>query len=320
MPPRNRQEPSQEVAIPTEQIDAFGKQMLIPRKGSFDRLLPDTVDADAFVGLAMAALYKAPKTAAVALRNPESLLLALRECAGLGLLPGTDEYALTVRKGAVVGIIQYQGEIKRMFNFGTVRSIHADVICPGETFRKQDPWPPLHVVPDWNARDTRVDIIDDPGADEPVRRPNLLGVYAYAMLNDGQCSRVVHMGRAEVMRHRAMAGHFDIWDGPFGQSQWLKTAVHELEKWVPRASSFQRRDAAVQMELARRPSVDAVAPRSDPPTGERMPAPADAPTDVVDGEEVNQDESRWSAGADPANTGTAGSGPWPSVGPQGRTS
>lgn len=309
-----QQTPSQEIAIPTEHIDSFGKQILLPRKGSFDRLLPDEVDADAFMGLAMAALYKAPKTAAVALKNPESFLLALRECAGLGLMPGTDEYALTVRKNAVVGIVQYQGEIKRMFNFGTVQSVHAEVIARGERFIKQDPLPPIHDVPDWNTRDTRVNIPGEHEGDEPT--PNLIGVYAYAMLDGGRCSRVVHLGRAEVMRHRAMADYHVIWDGPWGVSMWLKTAVHELEKWVPRSSTAARREARVAMEMARPPAVVAGDARSDLPAPDRTPTPSVPSDGVVDGEavEVDQNESRWSG---MGNGTAASSGPWPSVGPDG---
>jgi len=277
MPPRDRQPPSQEVATVNEDaIQRFGGSYVVARKDSFERLLPEGVDGNTFVGLAMAALFKAPKTAEVAMRNPESLIIALRECAGLGLMPGTDEYALTVRKGAVAGIIQYQGHIKRMYNFGTVQSVHAEVIVRGERFIKQDPLPPIHDVADWNMRDTRVDIPPTEAGgyavhdsdDEPV--PNLTGAYAFAMLDGGRCSRVVHMGRAEIMRHRAKAEMYAIWDGPFGASMWLKTVVHELEKWVPKSSAFQAEQQRVQVAMA-----DAPRPR------ERTAAPRETPVDAV---------------------------------------
>jgi recombination protein RecT len=228
-------------AVAVTGVDKFAKEVVLPRRGTFDRILPDTVDTDAFVGLTIAALSKAPKTAAVAMRNPESLFIAMRECAALGLMPGTDEYALTVRDGAILGIVQYQGEIKRMFMFGTVLSVHADVICQGETLVRNDPNPPTHVVPGgWENRDKSVG--------------NLIGAYAYAMLNSPAgpvCSRVVHMGREEIMKHRAMAGFYAIWDGDFGHNMWTKTAVHVLEKWVPKSSSFTREQHRAQLELSR---------------------------------------------------------------------
>lgn len=281
---REERGPGTEVA--TQGIDKFAKEAVLPRRGTFDRILPDTVDTDAFVGLTIAALSKAPKTAAVAMRNPESLFVAMRECAALGLMPGTDEYALTVRDGAILGIVQYQGEIKRMYMFGTVLSVHADVICKGETLVRNDPNPPTHIVPGgWENRDKSVG--------------NLIGAYAYAMLNSPAgpvCSRVIHMGREEIMKHRAMAGFYAIWDGEFGHTMWTKTPVHELEKWVPKSSSFMREQHRASLAVAQSatPSastleyghapVAAPATRPEaPPTQPRRedPAPADNVEDAV---------------------------------------
>lgn len=284
--------PGNELAV--KGIDNFAKQMVLPRRGTFDRILPDTVDTDAFIGLTIAALSKAPKTAAVAMRNPESLFVAMRECAALGLMPGTDEYAFTYREGAILGIVQYQGEIKRMYMFGTVLSVHADVICKGETLVRNDPNPPTHLVPGgWESRDKSVN--------------NLIGAYAYAMLNSPAgpvCSRVVHMGRAEIMTHRAMAagGFHAIWDGDFGHTMWTKTPVHELEKWVPRSSTFMRQDARARLELSR----SEVAPEASPleyghapvsASTERSDAPQERPRDDNTEDAVIVDDPP--AGADP---------------------
>jgi recombination protein RecT len=282
-----RQPPSREVATVSEDaIQRFGGSYVVARRDSFERLLPANVDANTFVGLAMAALFKAPKTAEAAMNNPEALIIALRECAGLGLMPGTDEYALTVRKGQVAGIIQYQGHIKRMYNFGTVQSVHAEVIVRGERFIKQDPLPPIHDVADWNMRDTRVDIPPAEGEEEGT--PNLVGAYAYAMLTNGRCSRVIHMGRSEIMRHRARAEMYAIWDGPFGASMWLKTVVHELEKWVPKSSEFIVESARVSAEMARRmvpPDPPVQTPRDAPMAPDvpvHQPDPVRASVDVGD--------------------------------------
>lgn len=228
-----------EVAVRAEDVNSLVKQWLLPQKGSLDRLLPPDVDADTFLGCAAAAMYKNPQLAEAAMRKPASLLIALRESARLGHMPGTDRFALTVRSGAVQGIEQYQGVVARMFNAGAVQAVHAEVVCNGERFERRDPLPPLHEA-DWLARDTAVD--------------NLAGVYCYAVLDTGAVSRIVVMGRAEVMAHRAVAATFKIWDGPFGKSMWLKTAAHELEKWVPVSAEYRRaqavRDAAAVTALS----------------------------------------------------------------------
>lgn len=219
---------SGEIAVRAEDVNSLVKQWLLPQKGGLSRLLPADVDADTFLGAAAAAMHKNGQLADAAMRNPASLLIALRESARLGHMPGTDRYALTVRGGAVQGIEQYQGVIARMFNAGAVQAVHAEVVCKGERFERRDPLPPIHEA-DWLGRDTSVG--------------NLAGVYCYAILDNGQCSRIVVMGRAEVMAHRAAAATLKIWDGPFGKSMWLKTGAHELEKWVPVSAEYRRAQA-----------------------------------------------------------------------------
>jgi recombination protein RecT len=215
---------------------------------------------------AASALYKNNTLAATAMRNPESLLVALRDCARLGHQPGTDEYALTVRGGGVLGIEQYQGVIHRMYQAGAVLSVHAEVVTKQERLERRDPLPPIHHVPDgdWMARDIRV--------------PNLKGVYAYAILEGGVCSRVVVMGAAQVMTHREKAATKAIWDGDFGVSMWLKTGAHELEKWVPTSASYRqqraRADAALAAMLGQTPQIaqePVVAVDPATPTGGVLP-------------------------------------------------
>lgn len=268
-----------EVAVREEDIKKFAAEIVWPKRNAFDNILPDTVDTDAFVGLVVAALYKAPKTAAVAMRAPESLMVAMRECASLGLMPNSDEYAFTVRDGQILGVVQYQGEIKRMYMFGTVVSVHADVICEGEEFIRQDPLPPIHRFK--RPRNKNVD--------------NLVGAYAYAILQGGYCSRIIDMDRPEIMRHREMAGFYGIWDGPFGHTMWTKTCVHELEKWVPKSSTFlaeQARANLAQFQAA--PTLGPTQDYASAPVSVSVarPSPPDAtsatggPSDVQDGEIV----------------------------------
>lgn len=217
-----------ELSVRSEDVNSLVRQWLLPQRGGLERLLPSDVDADTFLGCAAAAMYKNPKLAEVAMRDPASLLVALREAARLGHMPGTDRYALTVRGRAVLGIEQYQGVIARMFNAGAVQAVHAEVICQGEEFERRDPLPPRHVMP----------------IDRDLSVNNLVGAYAYAILDNGQCSKIVVMGRTEIMKHREAAATHMVWDGPFGHSMWIKTPCHELEKWVPVSAEYRRAQAA----------------------------------------------------------------------------
>jgi recombination protein RecT len=233
-----------DVAVREEDVRSLILSQVWSNRKQFGNLLPAEADADAFAGAAGAALYKNPDLALAAMRNPESLLIALRDCARLGHTPGTDEYALTLRGGAILGIEQYQGVIARMFNAGAVQAVHAEVVTRQEMLTRQDPLPPMHAVPggDWLDRDIRVE--------------NLKGAYAYAILEGGTCSRVVIMGRAQIMTHRDKAGKNRdgvamFWDGPYGLSMWLKTVVHELEKWVPTSASYRKERIRAELEFAK---------------------------------------------------------------------
>lgn len=253
-----------EVAIREEDMQSLVRSQVWDKRRQFAALLPADVDADVFAASASAAMYKNPKLAAAAMNQPESLVIALRDCARLGHTPGTDEYALTIRSGGVMGIEQYQGVIHRMYNSGAVLAVHAEVVTMQERLKRNDPLPPEHIVPDddWLNRDVRVE--------------NLKGVYAYAVLEGGTVSRIVVMGKAQVMAHKAKAQTQMIWDGPFGVSMWLKTAVHELEKWVPTSATYRKERARADAELAR---IMGQTPQSVPSATEQpaLDVPMDEP-------------------------------------------
>lgn len=227
---------------------------------SFAEVVPAHIRPGTFVRLAQGLLRRDAKLREAALANPGSLLAALLDCARLGHEPGTDQYALvpfneTQDDGSVmpviVGIEQYQGEIERMYRAGAVESVHAEVV------REHDHWfydRRNMVVPDHRPPDFASD--EERGA--------MVGVYAFARLRDGGTSRVVVMGRAEVMKHKAAArgsrSAKSPWNGPFEHSMWLKTAIHELEKWVPTSAEYRR----VTLEAAARAAAVAEPARPAP--------------------------------------------------------
>lgn len=259
-----------DIAVRDEDMKSLIRTQVWDQRGMFKTLLPADIDVDAFAGCAASVMYKNPQLAVAAMRAPESLLVALRECARLGHQPGTDEYALTVRGGAVMGIEQYQGVITRMFNAGAVLSVHAEVVTKQERLERRDPMPPIHHIPDddWLNRDVRVE--------------NLKGVYAYAVLEGGAISRIVVMGRAQVEAHRDKAATKVIWDGAFGVSMWLKTGVHELEKWVPTSVTYRRERMRAEAAMAH---MLGQTPQSVPATSAApaLVAPMGEGASVVDG-------------------------------------
>src|SRR5690606_31887826 len=189
------------------------------------------------------------------------------ECARLGHEPGTAAYAIVPFKDkgklTIVGIEQYQGEIERMYRAGAVSSVKAEVVRANDyyEFDAKTMKVPDH-RPGWFCT-------DPPGQARHARflseqeRGEMVGVYAYAEFPGGGVSRVVEMGRAEVMKHKAVARGADSADSPWKnweQSMWLKTGIHELEKWVPTSSEFRREQlrAAAEADVIRqRPTYEA---------------------------------------------------------------
>jgi recombination protein RecT len=248
-----------------------GAQALITKyRSDFAQVLPSHLRPATFVRLSQGLLRRNGKLAEAAERNPASFLGALLECARLGHEPGTDQFALVPfndrKRGTVdvVGIEQYQGVIERMYRAGAVRSVKAEVVKSADPF------------------DYEPDVMD-----RPRHKPNwfadrgeLIGVYAYAEFYDGSTSRVVMMNRATVMQHKAKSRSGNGDDSPWQlweESMWLKTAVHELEKWVPTSAEFRRETLRAPRDLAdEQPTAPVEATR----TGD----------DVVDAEIVDEDQ------------------------------
>jgi recombination protein RecT len=224
---------AQTVTNAVAQRDTGAQALIAKYRTDFAQVLPSHLRPATFVRLSQGLLRRNHKLADAAEANPASFLAALLECARMGHEPGTDQFALVPFKDRkrgtveVVGIEQYQGVIERMYRAGAVRSVKAEVVKAGDPFAYEpDVMDRPRHKPDWFAE-----------------RGELVGVYAYAVMLDGGTSRVVMMNRAEVMKHKAVARSATGEDSPWQtweDSMWLKTAVHELEKWVPTSAEFRR--------------------------------------------------------------------------------
>ena len=261
-------------------------------EGDFALVLPQSVPAAMFVRLAEGKLRTDGKLRDAAVRNPGSLFSALMECARLGHEPGTPEFALVPfnSKAApggieVVGIEQYQGVIERMLNTGIVHSVKAELVREADLFdpRNDEPYAPPRHEPGWyiNPVGSKRNAWLLPEAE----RGELIGVYAYAVMEGGAISRVVKMARDEVMRHKAVARTTKFWDGPWEADMWIKTAVHKLTTWVPTsAEQAKRRQERVTAAPLRATPSNPTDPEVEPDTGQHSgPETIDAEV-IPDGE------------------------------------
>ena len=294
---------AQTVGQAIAQRDSGPAAMLASYQGDFARVLPEHIRPETFVRLSQGILRRDPDLAAAAAQNPASFLAALLECARLGHEPGTDAYALTHFNNSktgipeIVGIEQYQGEIERMYRTGAVRKVTCHVVRENDYYDVESYTGRPDHRPGWYLTDPPGQLRNPRLSSEKKRGP-MIGVFAYAEFDGGAISHVVEMGREEVMRHKAVAKSKKFWEGPWEPSMWKKTAIHELEKWVPTSASYRREAARAAAEAAeiyrsvRYPETPPAAlPARDPRTGE-----------VIDGEIVPDD-----GGADRSDAAL----PWP---------
>ncbi|GGM65039.1 hypothetical protein GCM10012275_39470 [Longimycelium tulufanense] len=213
------------------QRDSSPTALVRQYRTDFATVLPSHVKADTWLRIAQGALRRNKQLEQAAKNNPASLLAALLEAARKGLEPGTEQFYLVPRKvkgrPEVLGITGYQGEVELMYRAGAVASVKVEVVRerdhfeynPGEHDR------PVHKI-DWRAP-----------------RGNLVLVYSYAVMRDGATSKVVVLTADDIALIKSKA---DGADSPYSPwqwnpaSMWLKSAAHQLTKWVPTSAEYVR--------------------------------------------------------------------------------
>jgi len=229
--------------------------------GDFASVLPSHVKPATWVRLAQGALKKGRRAddgrfelEAAAANNPGVFLAALLDAARQGLEPGTEQYYLTPRKVGgrleILGITGYQGHIELMYRAGAVASVVAEVVRANDEYRYQRG---IDEVPVHRYA---------PFAREAIRG-ELIGVYAYARMKDGAVSRVVELNRDDIERIKRSSQGSDSKYSPWVNHEaamWLKSAVRQLQKWVPTSAEFRReqlRAAAEAQRVATAPNAPA---------------------------------------------------------------
>lgn len=263
--------------------DSSPRGLIAQYSNDFAMVLPSHVPVETWVRITQGALKKGKRAPdgryeleVAAANNPGVFLATLLDAARLGLEPGTTQYHLTPRsvKGRleILGIVGYEGYIELMYRAGAVSSVIAECVYTEDQFTYQpgrDQYP-IHII-DWDRED----------------RGRLRLVYAYARMRDGAVSKVVVMNRAAINAVKATSKGSDSTYSPWQTheaSMWLKSAVRQLQKWVPTSAEY--RDAlradAVEIQKARAEQPPAYVPT---PQG-----PVDTDTgEIIDGEFVDDE-------------------------------
>lgn len=265
---------------------SIGRVALITQTAArdFERLLPEHISPATFMTSAGAALWKSQDLMDGAIASPEAFLVALRESAMLGHVPGTDHYWLTPRKekgiASILGIEGYQGIVERMYRSGGVMSVHAEIVRANDTF-----------APYGGPNGRPLHLFGGPAGAFSKRadRGEVIGVYAYAMLPGGVPSEQVLLSIEDLLEIQAFAaGGGAIWrKHPI--PMFKKSALRRLEPYVPVSSGYRSTTAQAQAFIAgAAPAVASVrmedqVPQADPEEvveGEIDPAPDKPVTDV----------------------------------------
>lgn len=261
-------------------------QLIRDHRNDIAQVLPTHIKPETFVRVAVGVVNRDRNLRAAAENDPGSLMVALLDAARQGLEPGTEQYYLTVRGGKVLGVRGYQGEIELIYRAGAVSSVIVEAVYTGDTFV----WAPGkvddHTPKRWDGAQTRpfheVDWFGDRG--------KLLGAYAYAIMKDGTPSKVVVADQRRIKRAMEASATAGKSHSPWSsdpEAMYLKTAVHDLRKFVPTSAEYLR-----SRQEQPEPPVSVGATSWQPPGVDTVTG------EVVDGVVV-EDEPDWPEVAQP---------------------
>jgi recombination protein RecT len=296
--------PTAEVAVQDTTPAGLIKQYT----SSFAAVLPSHIKAETWVRLAQGALKRGKRITergpefgkfeleVAATNNPGLFLATLLDAARLGLEPGTELFYLTPRKVRgkleILGIIGYQGHIELMYRGGGVVSIVAEAVYSRDqfAFRPGRDNVPQHDI-DWDSDD----------------RGELRLVYAFARMRDGATSKVVVLNKAAIARIKISSAGSGYDSSPWKvheESMWVKSAVRQLQKWVPTSAEYRREQQRADAAFAEQLTAQGVKITPDEVRSIRE----GGYEAVLDGEIVDQefDEEGWLATQDPANERVGG--------------
>lgn len=196
-------------------------------KKQFNNALPQHINTDRFVRIAITTIRLNPKLAKC---NPESLIGALMVSAQLGLEPGTLGQCYLIpfenKKAGTVECqfqIGYKGLIELLRRSGQLSDIYSYTVYENDDFNIE-----------YGLSRT---LTHKPNFDE---RGEIKGFYAVAILKDG-AKAFEYMTKDEVTHHeeKYRKGSYknDVWNKNF-EEMAQKTVVKKLLKWLPVSVEF----------------------------------------------------------------------------------
>lgn len=208
--------------------------------GALASMLPSHLDVAPFMGSAIAALHTNPDLMNAAKNDVGAFMAAVTDAARQGLMPGTKEYYLTIKgKGGnakVLGVRGYQGEIELIYRAGAVSSVKVEAVHEHDEFA-------------YSPSDERPRHTYNPFAP----RGKVIGAYAYAVMKDGSTSKVVLVGPDRIERARKASATAGSTYSPWSSDEAamvMKTAVHDLTKWVPTSAEYRREQIRAERDVA----------------------------------------------------------------------
>ncbi|WP_336182770.1 recombinase RecT [Fusobacterium polymorphum] len=196
-------------------------------KKQFNNALPQHINTDRFVRIAITTIRLNPKLAKC---NPESLIGALMVSAQLGLEPGTLGQCYLIpfenKKAGTVECqfqIGYKGLIELLRRSGQLSDIYSYTVYENDDFNIE-----------YGLSRT---LVHKPNF---IDRGEIKGFYAVAILKDG-AKAFEYMTKDEITKHeeKYRKGSYknDVWNKNF-EEMAQKTVVKKLLKWLPVSVEF----------------------------------------------------------------------------------
>lgn len=255
------------------QRDATPGELIKKYSSSFATVLPTHVKPETWVRLAQGALKKGKRLdggrgpfelEVAAINNPGAFMAALLDAARQGLTPGSKEYYLTPRKVKgqleILGITGYQGYVELMYRAGAVSSVVVQVVRENDEYRYQRgvDRTPIHRFKPF-ARD--------------ADRGRIVGVYAYAEMQNSAVSQVVELNQDDIDRIKAVnpaaGSEYSPWT-KWEAAMWMKSAARQLRKWVPTSAEYRKEIARAAAEVQRVVAEPGMPAGVDQPQGDAI--------------------------------------------------
>lgn len=270
----------QQPAVPAT-ADVVNKaiERQLPR---FQAVIPKGFDPARFSNLVLTAVKAKPELLEcfATEKGKVSLLLAAMQAATIGLEPDTPLQEAWLLPRRIKGTMEaqlsigYRGLLKLARRSGLVKTVFADVVREGDTFRY--------------ARGLEQDVFEHVPAPSE-RRGELTHAYAIIRYKDGSADFEV-LDKAQVHKHRAQS---DSWKGTgreyspwtkWEDEMWAKTALRSLLKTAPLTAETASAVEADERSLALSGDHILTIDESDDATGEPLAELTEATEYVEDGE------------------------------------